>query len=531
MERENLLRVENVSKSFEGNSVLKDVTFTIDEGEIVGLVGENGAGKSTLMNILFGMPSIKESGGYEGSIYLHGKKINFESPIQALNAGFGMVHQEFSLIPSFTIAENMLLNAEEVKPNFISKLFGKFGKPLETVDVKKCEEKAQKAIDMLQVKLDVHSLVEDMPVGHKQFIEIAREIGKENVKLIIMDEPTAVLTESEAEILMRTMKELSAKGVSIIFISHRLREIINVADKMIVLRDGIIVQEKNPKEVTVKEIAGWMVGRELSLEKEKKSDRRNFENAPSIMEVKNLYVDMPGEMVRSVSLSIKKGEILGIAGLSGQGKLGIPNGIMGLYGAGGEVTYNGKKLDVSSPLSALKCGIAFVSEDRRGVGLLPDESIDWNIAFNAMQLQNKFMEKWGFIHLRSEKKMKDAANEYIKKLSIKCTSCSQKARHLSGGNQQKVCLAKAFVCEPSLLFVSEPTRGIDIGAKKIVLDALREVNRDLGTTIVMISSELEELRSIADRIAVVHEGRIFGILDADESVEKFGLMMSGEDVA
>ena len=344
-----------------------------------------------------------------------------------------------------------------------------------------------------------------------------------------MDEPTAVLTESEAEVLMKAMKALSEKGVSIIFISHRLREIINVADKMIVLRDGVIVKEQNPKETTVKEIAHLMVGRELKLEKEKK-ESRNIKN-DIIMDIKNLYVDMPGEVVRSVSLSIRRGEILGIAGLSGQGKLGIPNGIMGLYGAGGTVTYNGKNIDVTDPCSSLNQGIAFVSEDRRGVGLLQDESIDWNITFNAMQLQNKFMDKFGFLKVRSDKKMKEVSEEYIKRLQIKCTGAEQKARHLSGGNQQKVCLAKAFVCEPSLLFVSEPTRGIDIGAKKIVLDALRDVNREKGTTIVMISSELEELRSIADRIAVVHEGKIFGILDATESVEKFGLMMSGESVS
>lgn len=529
MKNKELLKVENVGKSFEGNVVLKNVSFTINEGEIVGLVGENGAGKSTLMNILFGMEAIHATGGYEGDIYLEGKKVNFENPTQALKAGFGMVHQEFSLIPSFTVAENMLLNEEKVKPNIISRIFGKKGKALETIDSEKCAKEAQKAIDTLGVKLDVNALVEDMPVGHKQFIEIAREISKENVKLIIMDEPTAVLTESEAEVLMKAMKALSEKGVSIIFISHRLREIINVADKMIVLRDGVIVKEQNPKETTVKEIAHLMVGRELKLEKEKKETRNIKDDI--IMDIKNLYVDMPGEVVRSVSLSIRRGEILGIAGLSGQGKLGIPNGIMGLYGAGGTVTYNGKNIDVTDPCSSLNQGIAFVSEDRRGVGLLQDESIDWNITFNAMQLQNKFMDKFGFLKVRSDKKMKEVSEEYIKRLQIKCTGAEQKARHLSGGNQQKVCLAKAFVCEPSLLFVSEPTRGIDIGAKKIVLDALRDVNREKGTTIVMISSELEELRSIADRIAVVHEGKIFGILDATESVEKFGLMMSGESVS
>lgn len=528
-----LLRVENVSKDFDGNVVLKDVSFTLNKGQILGLVGENGAGKSTLMNILFGMNYIHETGGYEGNIILGGNKIAFKSPIDALNAGIGMVHQEFSLIPGFTVAENILLNMEITQGNWVSKLFGRRGKKLETLNKEAMDESAKAAINTLGVHIDTNVLVEEMPVGHKQFIEIAREINKKDVKLIIMDEPTAVLTETEADILIKAMRSLAERGISIIFISHRLREIIDVCDKIVVLRDGVVVQERPIEGVTVKDLANWMVGRNVGdsiSEKKISNPNRVIDDNDIIMEIKNLWVDMPGEVVKDVNLKIRRGEILGIGGLAGQGKLGIPNGIMGLYPSGGDVIYEGKPLDINNTMSVLKNDIAFVSEDRRGVGLLLDEGIDWNISFSAMQVQDKYIKKVGFLSMRDDKKMKEEANKYIEELQIKCTGPGQKARYLSGGNQQKVCLTKAFVMQPNLLFVSEPTRGIDVGAKQLVLDALKRYNEANGTTIVMVSSELEELRSICDRIAIVYDGKIFGILPPDAEVHNFGLMMAGEAI-
>jgi len=237
---------------------------------------------------------------------------------------------------------------------------------------------------------------------------------------------------------------------------------------------------------------------------------------------------MPGETVRDVSFSVKQGEIFGIGGLAGQGKLGIPNGIMGLFAAGGKIFLEGTEIPLGNPKTVLDSGMAFVSEDRRGVGLLLDESLDWNIAFGAMQTRGAFLKKYlgGLCCLRDEKAMKALADEYIKKLEIKCTSNKQPAKELSGGNQQKVCLSKAFALGPRLLFVSEPTRGIDVGAKKIVLDTLREYNREKGTTIVMISSELEELRAVCDRIAIVSEGKVAGILPPASPAAEFGLLMS-----
>ena len=523
-----LLRVENVGKEYNGNRVLKDVNFSLGKGKILGLAGENGAGKSTLMNILFGMSVISETGGYEGNIYFDGKKINFKNPVEALKAGIGMVHQEFSLIPGFTVAENILLNTEKTKGNLISKVLGR---RLETIDLEKIKEDAKKVIDTLGVRLEPETYVSEMPVGHKQFIEIAREINREQVKLIILDEPTAVLTESEADILLKSMRRLADLGISIIFISHRLREITSVCDSVVVLRDGVVVAEEPAGNIDVQQIAKWMVGREVSSEGNKNiRTKSNLKEDDIIFEAKNLWVDMPGELVRDVSLKVRRGEILGIGGLAGQGKLGIPNGIMGLFPAEGEILFENKSLSLNNPLEMQKNGISFVSEDRRGVGLLLDEPIDWNIAFNAMQIQDKFLKKYfgGFIKFRDDKAMEECAEEYIKTLEIRCTGEQQLVRNLSGGNQQKVCLAKAFAMNPKLLFISEPTRGIDIGAKKLVLDALRKYNKENGTTIVVISSELEELRSISDRIAIVCEGTIFGILPPDTDVAEFGLLMSGE---
>ena len=523
-----LLKVEGVGKEYNGNRVLKDINFTLEKGKILGLVGENGAGKSTLMNILFGMSVIAETGGYEGSIYFDGEKIKFKSPVDALKVGIGMVHQEFSLIPGFTVAENVLLNMEKTKGSVISKVLGK---RLETIDLPEIRKSAKNAIDTLGVQLDTETLVSEMPVGHKQFIEIAREIDRNQVKLIVLDEPTAVLTESEAEILLQSMRRLADLGISIIFISHRLREITSICDTIVVLRDGVAVVETPSTGVDVRQIAEWMVGRDVDGEGGKhmkpavKIDEKDI-----IFEARNLWVDMPGETIRNVSLKVRRGEILGIGGLAGQGKLGIPNGIMGLFASGGEMLFEKKPLPLNDTLTALKSGIAFVSEDRRGVGLLLDEPIDWNIAFNAMQVQNKFLKSYlgGMIKIRDDKAMKDCALGYIKSLEIRCTSERQLARNLSGGNQQKVCLAKAFEMAPKLLFVSEPTRGIDVGAKKLVLDALRKYNEENGTTIVIISSELEELRSVSDRIAIVCEGEIFGILPPEAEIADFGLLMAGE---
>ena len=515
-----LLEMRNIKKDFFGNQVLTDINLTLQAGEVLGLVGENGAGKSTLMKILFGMDVIRETGGYEGEILIDGQAVKFSDPFDALAAGIGMVHQEFSLIPGFTASENILLNREPTKKSVLSEVFGP---RLNTLDYKEIEERSAKAIDKMGVKINGDMVISDMPVGHKQFTEIARELSKDNLKLLILDEPTAVLTEKEAEALLQSIRNMAAQGISVIFITHRLQEILSVCDKVVIMRDGYVVKDSPAKELDVPEITRWMVGR--NVESAAVGEARELPNARTIMSIRKLWVDMPGETVRNVDLDIKEGEILGIGGLAGQGKLGIPNGIMGLYEAGGTVEFDGKPIPLNSPKDCLNASLAFVSEDRRGVGLLLDESLEWNVAFAAMQVQNKFLKKYGLFSWRDERAIRAVTNKYIKELQIKCTGSRQKAKELSGGNQQKVCLAKAFALEPKFLFVSEPTRGIDVAAKALVLEALKRFNREFGVTVVVISSELEELRQTCDRIAIVSGGKIAGILPASDSSEAFGALM------
>ena len=522
-----LLEMQNVSKEYNGNPVLKDVNFTLKEGEVLGLVGENGAGKSTLMNILFGMDVIQQTGGYGGKVLIDGKEVKFASPLDALKAGIGMVHQEFSLLPGFTAAENILLNREPENKSVLSLVFGDRAN---TIDRKELQKEASAAITKLGVELDPDMLVSEMPVGHKQFTEISREISKSAIRLLVLDEPTAVLTEKEADMLLKAIRNLANQGIAVIFITHRLQEILDVCNKVVVMRDGRIIKELDAASTSISEMAKLMVGREVSTDKPAPDNDGRMISDKIALSVQNLWVDMPGETVRDVNLEVREGEILGIGGLAGQGKLGIPNGIMGLFPAGGKVLLNGSEIPLNNPRACLDSSLAFVSEDRRGVGLLLDESLEWNIAFPAMQIQNKFLKNYlgGLIKWRDQDAIREVTEKYINQLQIKCTSSEQKAKELSGGNQQKICLAKAFALEPKLLFVSEPTRGIDIGAKALVLQALREYNKKHGVTIVMISSELEELRQICDRIAIITDGAVSGILPADRPSEDFGILMVGK---
>jgi len=521
---QNLLSFSNITKSYSGNTVLKDVSIDIHAGEIHALVGENGAGKSTLMNILFGMPVIHSTGGFEGSLLIDGEQVDISSPFQAMDLGIGMVHQEFMLMPGFTVTENVKINREIIKESPVNKVTSKvFGSRVQTLDRKTMDAHTRKAISTLGIGIEEFTMVKGMPVGYMQFVEIAREIDKTNVRLLVLDEPTAVLTETEAETLIAAMKTLTQNGISIIFISHRLDEIVAATDRVTVLRDGELIITKDTKDTSVLELAELMVGREVSIDREIK-DRAD--SGDTILTVRNLEVAMPGERVNGVDFEVKKGEILGIGGLAGQGKLGIANGLIGLYQARGEVIFEGIPLELDNTQKTLTSGIAFVSEDRKGVGLLLDEPIELNIAFTEMQINNTFMRKIGPFSLYDHKHSKEHANAMIKDLDIRCTSSMQHVGRLSGGNQQKVCLARALTQKPKLLFVSEPTRGIDIGAKKLILDLLLRLAEE-GMTIVMTSSELAELRSICDRIVIICEGKVAGTLKPDDPAADFGLMMSG----
>ncbi len=527
MAAEYILNMSHITKKYGDNTVLSDVSLKIRPGEIHALLGENGAGKSTLMNVLFGMPVIHATGGFSGEVLIDGEKTTIESPHDAMQKGIGMVHQEFMLLPGFTITENIKLNREITKPNMISRIFGK---KMESLDMKVMSEDAKKALGSVGMTISEQTLVQGLPVGYMQFVEIAREIDKEGMKLLVFDEPTAVLTESEAAQLLKVMKEIAAQGIAIIFITHRLDEVIEAADSITILRDGQLVTSCSVKDTDAVRLAEMMIGRsgdsgEFSLVTAK--PREFAKDTEIALKVDHLAVSMPGEIVKDVSFEVKKGEIFGIGGLAGQGKIGVPNGIMGVYESKGDVEFMGNKIALNDARGSLASGMAMVSEDRRGVGLLLDGSIEDNIVFNAMQINGDFMKKFLGFSQKDTKAIRKHAEEMIKELDIRCFSPLQHTGTLSGGNQQKVCIARALTMHPKLLFVSEPTRGIDIGAKKLVLETLVKLNRELGMTIVMVSSELMELRSICDRVAIVSEGKLVDILPVDSSDADFGLAMSG----
>jgi len=517
-----LLQMNNIGKTYYGTRVLQDINLKLKPGEIHAIVGENGAGKSTLMNILFGMEVIHSTGGFQGEILVDGKKEEIDSPQRAMELGIGMVHQEFMLLPNFTITENIKLNRENLKPSFISKVFGEKTKML---DFPRMNSDARKALDKLDIDIEEYVMVAGLPVGYMQLTEIAREIDKTNVKVIVFDEPTAVLAESEAELLLEAMKIIAEEGIAILFITHRLDEVMAISDNISVLRDGKLVATKSVDETDVNQIAELMVGRKI--EKMVHGEERSFKDEVAL-KTENLVVHMPGEKVRGVDIEVRKGEFFGIGGLAGQGKVGIANGIMGLYPATGSVWINGKKIPLNNPSKSMANSLAYVSEDRRGVGLLLDSSIELNIVITALQNQNKFLKNYGLIRIMDNKKINQHALKMIKELDIRCTGPAQMVKRLSGGNQQKVCIARALTMEPDVLFVSEPTRGIDVGAKRLVLETLVRLNEELGMTIIMTSSELGELRSVCDRIAIVSEGQVAGILRPGDPDTDFGLLMGGK---
>ncbi len=518
-----LLRLEGIGKKYGENRVLENVNLTIEPGEIHGLLGENGAGKSTLMNILYGMSVIHDTGGHEGKMYIEDTPYEPRSPIDAMAAGIGMVHQEFMLIPGFTIIENVKLNRENTNPNLVSRVLGK---PLESLDFKQMDEDTRIAFEKLRLEFDYHQKVEGLPVGYKQFVEIAREIDKTNTKLLIVDEPTAVLTESEAEDFLNILKQLSALGIAIIFITHRLEEIKAVTNRITILRDGKHIDTLDTDQVSVSEIARLMVGRSIELSNVERRDlSQQSENA---IELIDFRVAMPGEAVKGINLQIKDGEIFGIGGLAGQGKVGVANGIMGLYPTQGQMKIHGKDIPLNNVNYLLEEEVAFLSEDRKGVGLLLNDSISLNIAYTSLEVRDAFLKKFGPIKLVDKKETRKNALKMIEDLDIRCRGPEQKVGTLSGGNQQKVCIARALTFKPRILLVSEPTRGIDIGAKKLVLDTLVDLNRGEGITIIITSSELSELRQVSDRIAIITEGKLSAILPPDADDVDFGLAMSGK---
>lgn len=520
-----VLELRGVTKRFGETRVLRGIDLSVRAGEIHALVGENGAGKSTLMNLLFGMPVIRETGGYEGEVLWEGRPVAFQSPEEAMGAGIGMVHQEFMLIRGFSVAENVKLHREPLRPNLLSRTLHP---KLAAVDRRRMGSESRAALDRVGLSLDEWAPLAGLPVSHLQFVEIARELDRRSVRLLVLDEPTAVLTETEAATLLDLVRGLARQGIAVLFISHRLHEVTEVAERITVLRDGEVVGRLNHGEASVARLGELMVGRKMN-ERPAGRELAMAGGEPALV-LEGLQAAMPGEEVDGIDLSVARGEILGLGGLAGYGKAAVANGIMGLAPAGGRAWKDGRPLPLNDPRGALAAGLSFVSEDRRGTGLMTEESIEMNIGLPAARVRGKFLKPFPVAGLRllDGRRLFEHAERMIERFDIRCTGPRQVVGRLSGGNQQKVCLARAMTLDPEILLVSEPTRGIDVGAKERVLDIIVHENRTHGLTVVMTSSELAELRRVCDRIAIVTRGRVQAILPPDASDADFGLAMAGE---
>lgn len=480
------IEMKSIHKAFGNNKVLKGVNIDIKEGEIHALMGENGAGKSTLMNILTGIHKANS-----GEIFVDGKKTEFKNAKEAEQNGISFVHQELNIWPNLTILENLFLDKEiKTKFGFLNK------KEMKKIAMQKCEE--------IGIDLPLNKIAEDCSVGQQQMTEILRTLMI-NSKFIIMDEPTSALTDRETEKLFAVMKKLRKKKVSIVYISHRMEEVFMLSDRITVMRDGISVSTKNISDTNYDMVVSEMVGRELS----DYFPKRTVKLGEEYLRVENLN----SKHFKNVSFSVKEGEILGFSGLMGAGRTEIMRCIFGIDPLkSGDIYVKGKKVIIKNPETAKKAGIGFVTEDRKGEGLLLDFSIHQNISLPSI---DTFAPKL-FIKSNDEK---DFTSMLAKRLNVKMSSIKSPVGQLSGGNQQKVVIAKWIGAGPKILILDEPTRGIDVGAKREIYELMNELT-DRGVAIIMISSELPEVLGMSDRIVVVHEGKIMGELLKEEATQE-----------
>lgn len=492
MQSEFILEMKGILKAFSSNVVLNDVSIAVKAGETRALMGENGAGKSTLMKILGGIYSADA-----GTIHIDGKQVAINKVDDARQFGVSFIHQEICNIPSMCIAENLFLGREPKNKAGL-------------VDFKQMHKEAKAALDVLELDIDTHSLIFGLSVAQQQMLEIARAIS-ENAKILIMDEPTASLSNSEVENLFKQITRLKEKGVAIIYISHRMEETFLVCDTVTVLRDGKFIGTKNTKETNNNELISMMVGREFS----NMYGNERAIGGETILEVKNLTSDS----IKNVSFTLKKGEILGFSGLVGAGRTEMALALFGIDPIrSGEVYIDGKKVDIKCPNDAIKAGIALVPEERKVQGLFLSHTIATNLSF---QVLNKFIH-----NLRVDKKKeREIIDDYRQKLSIKMASTDQLMSELSGGNQQKIVISKWLAANPKVLILDEPTRGIDVGAKAEIYKLMSNLVKE-GVSIIMISSELPEIINNSSRIAVMHEGELATILDPDKDEISQEIIMS-----
>lgn len=493
-----ILEMRSITKLFPGVKALDNVNLKVRKGEIHALVGENGAGKSTLMNVLSG---IYPHGTYTGEIVFDGKECVFNGIKDSERIGIVIIHQELALEPYLSIGENIFLCNERSKMGFIN--------------WNKTHTQATKLLDRVRLKENPHTHIVDIGVGKQQLVEIAKALAKD-VKLLILDEPTAALNEEDSDNLLRLMMELKKDGITSIIISHKLNEVMQVADSITVLRDGSTIEtmEKN-ENVNEDRIIKGMVGRQLVDRFPKRTPKIGKIN----FEVKhwNVYDPMVDgrKVIKDVSFNVRKGEIVGISGLMGSGRTELAMSIFGkAYGKHitGEIIKEGKKLELHNVRQAIDNGLAYVTEDRKTAGLVLIQDIKNNVSLAGL----KKVKSGQLIDDNKEIKV---AEEYRKKMNIKSSSILQKTGNLSGGNQQKVVLSKWIFTEPDLLILDEPTRGIDVGAKYEIYMIINKLV-DEGKSIIVISSELPEILGICDRVYIMNEGRIVGELDRNEASQE-----------
>lgn len=481
---ENILELRKINKAFPGVKALTDVDLDLKKGEVLALVGENGAGKSTLMKIL--------SGAYKkdsGSIIFDGQEVEIQSPIHSEELGIAIIYQELNLIQRVTVAENIYL--------------GRYPKQNGVIQWKQMNEDSQKLMEELGLQINVRAMLRELSLAQQQLIEIAKAVST-NAKVIIMDEPTSSLSQSETEILFRIIKKLKAKGTSMIFITHRLDEIYEVCDRMTILRDGCYIGSRDVADVTKSEMIEMMIGRKLTNQ----YPSRICEIGETILEVKNLSDG--GKRVKNVSFQAHAGEVLGFAGLVGAGRTETMRIIFGAdKKAGGDIFIRGQKVEIKNPRDAIKQGIGFVTENRKEEGLFLRSSIKVNTVMVALK---KILKAGLYFDLKKER---EYAEEYVKRLHTATPSVNQRVMFLSGGNQQKVVLAKWLLSDSDIIIFDEPTRGIDVGAKREIYEIINQLVAD-GKTVIVVSSDQEEVMGICDRIIVMHEGVITGEVTRDQ---------------
>ncbi|MFA5467692.1 MAG: sugar ABC transporter ATP-binding protein [Sphaerochaetaceae bacterium] len=484
-----VLSMKGIDKRFAGVHALKGVDFDLYYGEIHALVGENGAGKSTLMKALTGIFP-KDS----GEINYLGKLFNPQGPKEALDAGIAIVHQELNMMEHLTVAQNLFIGRESTKHN-------KW-----ILDEKAQNRRALELFAKLNMNIEPTELVRNLTVGKQQMVEIAKAVSH-NLKVLVLDEPTAALTDREIEDLFAIMRDLAAQGVGMIYISHRLDEIGVITDRVTVLRDGEYVGTKATKDLSKEEMINMMVGRVI-YEKPKEKSTVD-EDAPVVLKVENLNA---GRLVQNVSFELRKGEILGFAGLMGAGRTETMRALYGADKSSGDVWVNGRKVNINEPLDAVKVGIGYLSEDRKRFGLAVNLSVEENVVMPSLEE----LTPGAFIH---RKNLDKVAETFVDKLSIRTPSIDQIVNNLSGGNQQKVVIAKWLIKNSSILIFDEPTRGIDVGAKSEIYHLMNELVAE-GKSIIMISSELNEVLRMSDRVAVMCEGKLTGFLDIEDATQE-----------